>query len=392
MNGALSWPFIRLYLLVLLYFSANAILNVMIPLKGNEAGASNLTIGLVMGAYLFTTMFFRPWAGLMIEKYGPIKILRIILITNGIALILYALTDLRGYVIARILQGVSTAFFSMALQIGIMDSLPEKDRSQGISFYSLFSYIPGIVGPLFALMLWQTGDNRYFAAVMISIAVLTGLAGYTAKMKEDVNPPKSKEKETGPGMRGSFHLLFKNPDLFQCSMLMLIASVVFGSFATFIPLYSAQITYGNAGIFLMLQAGTVVLSRIVLRKRIPSDGKWHPLFVSGTLLSLTLAAVFVSLSVTSGAVLFYLSAVLIGAAQAILYPTLTTYLSFILPQDQRNVLIGLFIATADLGVSLGGVVMGPVADISSYSFMYMICAFLGAALIIFTFASRLQKS
>ena len=33
MKGALSWPFLRLYILTLLYFSANSILNVMIPLK-----------------------------------------------------------------------------------------------------------------------------------------------------------------------------------------------------------------------------------------------------------------------------------------------------------------------------------------------------------------------
>lgn len=43
-----------------------------------------------------------------------------------------------------------------------------------------------------------------------------------------------------------------------------------------------------------------------------------------------------------------------GIAQAIVYPTLTTYLSFVLPQSNRNVLIGLFIATADMAVSLGG--------------------------------------
>lgn len=57
MKGALSWPFLRLYVLTLLYFSANSILNVIIPLKGESLGASNSTIGLVMGAYLFTTMF-----------------------------------------------------------------------------------------------------------------------------------------------------------------------------------------------------------------------------------------------------------------------------------------------------------------------------------------------
>lgn len=105
MSGAMSWPFLRLYILVLLYFSANAILNVIIPLQGESLGASGTTIGLIMGAYMFTTMFFRPWAGRIIQKHGPIKILRLILIINGFALILYTFTGLGGYLLARILQG-----------------------------------------------------------------------------------------------------------------------------------------------------------------------------------------------------------------------------------------------------------------------------------------------
>ncbi|UUZ97908.1 hypothetical protein LJK87_23250 [Paenibacillus sp. P25] len=50
--------------------------------------------------------------------------------------------------------------------------------------------------------------------------------------------------------------------------------------------------------------------------------------------------------------------------------------------------MGLFIATADLGVSLGGVLMGPVADISSYSLMYGICAVIGLLMIMFAYGRR----
>ncbi|TGU88564.1 MFS transporter, partial [Mesorhizobium sp. M00.F.Ca.ET.186.01.1.1] len=96
----------------------------------------------------------------------------------------------------------------------------------------------------------------------------------------------------------------------------------------------------------------------------------------------------VSLSAAGGFVFFYVGAVLMGIAQALLYPTLTTYLTFVLPQASRNVLIGLFIATADLGVSLGGIIMGPVADLSSYSFMYMLCALLGVAMTLFAYERR----
>ena len=122
-------------------FSANAILNVFIPLCGHHWGASNSVIGIVMGAYMLTAMVFRPWAGQIIARVGPIKVLRMILLINACALILYGFTEIEGYFIARVMQGVCTAFFSMSLQLGIIDALPEEHRSEGVSLYSLFSTI-----------------------------------------------------------------------------------------------------------------------------------------------------------------------------------------------------------------------------------------------------------
>ncbi|TLS52445.1 MFS transporter [Paenibacillus antri] len=386
MKGALSWPFLRLYVLTLLYFSANAILNVMIPLKGESLGANNTAIGVIMGAYLFTTMFFRPSAGRWIQKYGPMKVLRTILLINAFALMLYSFTGLEGYFAARVLQGICTAFFSMALQLGIIDALPDKDRSQGISMYSLCSYLPGIFGPLLALGMWQNGGPYGFSLAMVAIAVGTGVVGFTAKM--DGNKSEARAVPAGQvpmSVAKSFGELFKNPHLFRCSVLMLTASVVFGAVTTFVPLYAEQVKHGSAGVYLMIQAGVIVLSRFFLRKKIPSDGKWHSRYVMGVMLLLTLAAQSVSYSAAAGVAFFYAGATLMGVAQALLYPTLTTYLSFVLPQASRNVLIGLFIATADLGVSMGAILMGPIADLSSYSFMYTVCAILGVSVIGFAY-------
>ncbi|MCR6098159.1 MFS transporter [Salipaludibacillus agaradhaerens] len=380
MNGAMSWPFLRLYLLVLFYFSANAILNVFIPLRGEALGATNTTIGIIMGAYLFTTMFFRPWAGQIIQKHGPLKVLRFILIFNGLALILYTITGLGGYLIARMMQGVSTAFFSMALQIGIIDALPEEDRSQGISLYSLFSYIPGIIGPLLAIGIWQ-GGMGYFAIVMVTIAMLTGLFGFSANVDTPKTQPMTDQAHSSGSIVQSLSQLVKNPDLCRSSAFMLVGSLIFGATTIFIPLYAVQVDKGNAGIFLMIMAATVVFARFTLRKRIPSDGKWHAPFMIGTMLLLALGSQSVSIAIYGGAFFFYIGAVLIGTAQALLYPTLTTYLSFVLPEASRNVLLGLFIAMADLGVSLGGIIMGPVADMLSYSWMYMVCAILSVAIL-----------
>ncbi|WP_218090262.1 staphylopine family metallophore export MFS transporter CntE [Paenibacillus solanacearum] len=388
MNVAWSWPFLRLYVLTLLYFSANAMLNVIIPLKGASLGASNTAIGIVMGAYLCTTMCFRPWAGQVIHKHGPIKVLRIILVINGFALLLYPFTGLGGYAVARILQGVCTAFFSMALQLGIIDALPDKDRSQGISLYSLCSYMPGLFGPLLALSMWGSDRMHYFTVAMIAIAVSTGAVGYSAQMSSEPSRPAAQKTGQGDMMFKSFSRLIRNRQWCRCSLLMLVASIVFGAVTTFIPLYAGQIESGNAGMYLMLQAGTVVLARLALRKKIPSDGHWHASWIIGIMLLLTAAALSLSGALTAGAVWLYLGAVLMGFAQALLYPILTTYLTFVLPPADRNVMIGWFIAMADMGVSLGSLVMGLIADHTSYSAMYLLCAGLGAAMVIVAYERR----
>lgn len=387
MKGALSWPFLRLYLLTLLYFSANSILNVIIPLKGEALGATNTAIGVIMGAYLLTTMVFRPWAGHLIQRHGPVQVLRMILVINALALLLYTFTGLGGYLIARVLQGICTAFFSMALQLGIIDALPDKNRSQGISMYSLCSYLPGIVGPILAIGIWQTGEM--FAAAMIAIALLTGAVGYSVRIERQPTGDSNEfsQRNVAAAMLYSASQLVSNPHLCRSSALILSASLVFGAITTFIPLYAPQIGGGSASVYLMIQAAVVVAMRFLLMSKIPSDGKWRTSLMAGTMLLISAASLSVGLAQAAGAVLLYAGAVMMGIAQAVLYPTLTTYLSFTLPKEERNVLIGLFIAMADLGVSLGGIILGPVADLTSYSIMYLLCAILGAVMMLAAFKS-----
>lgn len=389
-DKAVSAPFLRLYALALLFFSANSILNVIVPVRSEALGASNSHIGFIMGAYMFACMFFRPWAGLLIHKHGPVVVLRILLVVNGLALMLYTFTGLEGYFAARVMQGICTALFSMALQIGIIDALPEEQRSRGLSLYSLFTYMPTIAGPLLAIGIWDWGGMSGFTAAMIVIALATGLFGYSVPMQAVGRQESRPEERTG--MRGALRRIAGSRPLQICSLLMLIASVVFGAVTTFIPLYARQIPYGHAGLFLMIQAAVIVLARFSFSKRIPSDGKWHARYVGAICLFGAVGALLLSLSQAWGPIVFYAAAAMIGIAQAMLYPTLVSYLTFVLPGAARNVCIGLFIATADLGVSMGGMAMGPVADRFSYGTMYAVSAVLAAVAVCIALLNRTMEN
>ncbi|MCG1914170.1 MFS transporter [Staphylococcus epidermidis] len=376
MKGAMSWPFLRLYILTLMFFSANAILNVFIPLRGHDLEATNTVIGIVMGAYMLTAMLFRPWAGQIIARVGPIKVLRIILLINAMALVLYGFTGLEGYLVARIMQGVCTAFFSMSLQLGIIEALPEKYRSEGVSLYSLFSTIPNLLGPLIAVRIWHVENMTIFAIVMIFIAVTTTLFGYRTTFANTQKEVAPKEEVLPFNAMTVYVQFFKNKALFCSGMIMILSSIVFSAMSTFIPLYTVREGFANAGIFLTIQAITVVIARFYLRKYVPSDGLWHHRFMMIVLTLLMIASIIVAFGPQILSIFVYISAIFIGITQALVYPTLTTYLSFVLPKIGRNMLLGLFIACADLGISLGGVLMGPISDTVGFKWMYILCALL----------------
>lgn len=388
MKGAMAWPFLRLYILTLMFFSANAILNVFIPLRGHDLGATNTVIGIVMGAYMLTAMVFRPWAGQIIARVGPIKVLRTILIINAIALIIYGFTGLEGYFVARVMQGVCTAFFSMSLQLGIIDALPEEHRSEGVSLYSLFSTIPNLIGPLVAVGIWNANNISLFAIVIIFIALTTTFFGYRVTFAEQEPDTSDKIEKMPFNAVTVFAQFFKNKELLNSGIIMIVASIVFGAVSTFVPLYTVSLGFANAGIFLTIQAIAVVAARFYLRKYIPSDGMWHPKYMVSVLSLLVIASFIVAFGPQVGAIIFYGSAILIGMTQAMVYPTLTSYLSFVLPKVGRNMLLGLFIACADLGISLGGVLMGPISDLVGFKWMYLIC---GMLVIVIMIMSLLKK-
>ncbi|UHA73418.1 staphylopine family metallophore export MFS transporter CntE [Paenibacillus sp. 481] len=394
MNRSLSTytsaSIIRLCVITFLFFSANSILNIIVPLRSETEGASNAEIGIMMGSYMMTSMLCRPWAGSIVHRFGPLLVLRTLLIANVVILALYPISGLEWYFAIRAMQGVTTAFFSLALQMGIVDTLPEKERSQGISLYLLAGMLPTLIGPLAALSIWNWGGMSAFTAAMIIIGFATIIVGYNAPLSSASNKPEG-EKVQEP-MLTQIRQLRTNRAFLVCGTAMLVASISFGAVISFITLYSKESGVGDAGIYLTLQAGVIVLSRYTLRKKIPSDGNWHARLVAGLLLCTGVGVQLLALAAFNGALFMYAGAVMLGLGMALLYPILVTYLTFVLPVASRNMAIGLFIATSDFGVVLGSVVMGPVADLLSYSAMYTVCACISLVAVVTVLASGRRLS
>nr|AFV25705.1 multidrug efflux transporter [Alkalihalobacillus alcalophilus ATCC 27647 = CGMCC 1.3604] len=368
---------LQLYMLAMLFFTANSILTVIFPLQAADGGMLEGEIGIMMGLYMFTCMILRPWAGQMVAKYSVYKIMKWLLIGHALTLMIYILFTVDSLYVVRAMQGVVTAFFSMAMQLGIAEVLKDRDRGQGMAMYSLSTVMPSLYGPALALMLWGQWSLDILFITIGLLAIVPFLFFIKSPLPKSVQP------------NASFSLkelvleaiaVRKNKALLVSSITMVVGSAIFGALTIFIPLYMVVEGEGNAPLYLFLQALVVVGSRYTLKKYIPSDGMWHPTFISLVLLSSTMGTLILAFAPALGNFV-YIASIFIGFATAMLYPTLTTYISFVIPKEKKHVLFGLLLASYDLGFSLGGLMLGFVVQFTSYSTMFIVCSFMTLAVI-----------
>lgn len=369
-NRPLSAGMVQIYALAMLFFTANSVLTVVFPLQAAEGGYGEAEIGIMMGLYMFVCMVLRPWAGQMVAKHSVSTIMKWLLIGHAAALLLYAWIGIDSLFVVRALQGVVTAFFSMAMQIGVAEAVKDEDRGQGMAMYSLSTVLPGLYGPALALLLWTGFDGKFLLALIVLLAVLPLLLFIRSPL------PKKRQTNASFTIREMFTAIKearKHNGLVLSSLVMLAAACVFGAITTFLPLFMLTEESGSPALYLFLQALVVVASRFFLRKHIPSDGKWHPGFMALILISSIIGTTLLALLPLLG-VFVYSAAVFNGLATAMMYPALTTYLSFAVPQETKHILLGLFLASYDLGFSLGGFLMGFVVQFGSYQLMFAVCS------------------
>ncbi|QCR31276.1 MFS transporter [Lysinibacillus sp. SGAir0095] len=383
----LSFSMLQNYGLAIFYFTANSVLTVIFPLQAADHGMEEAEIGLMMGIYMFVCMVLRPWAGQMVSKYSVHTVMKYLLLGHVAALLFYVWLGVESLYVVRILQGIVTAFFSMAMQMGITETLRDEDRGQGMAMYSLSSVMPGLYGPALAMLLWVQRDISWLL-IFITFLAFAPLLFF---MKSPL--PKIKKENasfTLKDMIEGMKLARANKGLVVSSGVMLIGASIFGAISTFLPLYLLTTDTGNVGLYLFLQALVVVGSRFIFRKYIPSDGKWHPGFITLVLGSSIIGTTLLAVLPLIGSFI-YISALFNGIATAMLYPTLTTYISFAIPESHKHVLLGIFLASYDLGFSLGGMLMGIVIQFGSYPIMFAACSIMGVVAIIYNFIASSPK-
>jgi MFS family permease len=320
----------------------------------------NRKVGFVIGIYALSALAIRPFGGYALDKYGrkPIFIASL----TAFALIMAGYLLIGSFVslmVLRTLHGLSWGNITTGGGTITADLVPEKRRGEGIGYFGLSMTLSMAVGPLFGLWIYNKNSfNGVFIAALIlsTLAVIMALFVRYPSIK---NPLASFEKS------GIFE-----KRVLPISLVMLLLAIPFSAILTFITLYAQEIGIANGGSFFLVYAIGVSIIR-------PISGKIMDNIGPGMLMFFSFAATIIGLVLIGMATdepFFLTAAFITGIGNGIVMPTINTMVINMVPASKRGVANATFFSSIDIGIGLGAILLGYLADSFGLANMFIICA------------------
>lgn len=343
-----SRAFVALGIAELCYFTAAGIaifalpLYVTGPIGGDEAWA-----GLAFGAFALTALILRPLAGRLADVLGRLPLLVGGAVIAATSLGLLALADDLVTVIAlRLLAGVAEAAFFVAGFAALADLAPEERLGEALSYNSLGLYLGIALGPPLGQALVTLGGYPFAWAGGAALAALAaGLSLLVGETREGAAPPE-------PGRR-----LIHRPAL-PIALGFLASLIAMGGFLAFASLHAVQVGLENPSIALFSYGGVVVVCRIAFA-RVPD--RLPPLALgAAALVTIGLGLVIVASWPSPAGLIVGAGVVAVGIAFST--PAFFAAIFATASPSQRGVASGTASAAIDLGLGIGPIALGLVAD------------------------------
>lgn len=370
----------------LLFFAFYLLLPVL-PMYLDEAfSASRSTAGFILSSYTITALMIRPFAGYMVDTF-PRKPL--LLICYFVFLLFFGGYLLAGtlllFAIIRAGHGVAFGLLTVSNSTVAIDVMPSSRRGEGIGYYGVSNNLAMSVGPMLSLYIHDAYANFDYIFLLSMVSATIGLiAVSTIKMPYRRDPVPEKP----PISLDRFLLLKGMPE----AVTLIFYSFSYGVLSTYLAVYGKEELgiESGAGFFFILLAIGLILSRLASGQWLNRGFVTRNIFV-GMLLSLLGYLIFVGVRNEWG---YYGAAVVLGLGYGCICPAYQTMFINLAPNNQRGTANSTYLTAWDLGVGLGVLIGGQIADLTNYATVYatacVLCT-IGYLLFRFKTAAHFEK-
>lgn len=321
-------------------------------------GADPLVASVTVASYDAANLIGNLAAGLVLLGLGKHRSLVIGLLVSGIALAAYGMVDTPWqFGVVRAMHGLGQAVLSPGAFTLLSDSVPRGRRAQAMGTAAAFIAIAAVVGPpLSGIVASRVGPVAVFDGLAVLMAVAATVVAVSTRRSEAATPATARSAR-----HGSFLPVLLRPSLMVAYVACLAWTAGIGTLVVHLPLLleardvpasvrgTAFGVYALVALVLFARPAPAIVDRFG-RLRTLAAGLG---LVGASLLALSLAG-------TTGEV--YGAMALFGCGFGLLFPAVTAYLADQSAPGERGLAYGVFYAAYSLGVVVGEVASGQMAE------------------------------
>ena len=364
-------------------FFAFYVLTPLLPLYLSEHfGATKDVIGLVLSGYTITALLFRPFSGYVVDSFPRKMVLMVSFSVFAIFFAGYlAASTLLLFTIVRTLHGGPFGALTVANSTVAIDVLPSSRRTEGIGYYGLSNNLAMAIAPTIGIFIYQLTNSFEFLFWLALIVATTGwLIDSTVKLK----PRNSRDSSQDRSSRLSLDRFFLTRG-WLLGLNMVAFGFSFGVLSNYLAIYGKEVMgiTGGTGTYFMLCSVGLILSRLQGSKAL-RDGRVTHNAATGMVISLVGYTLFILMptltqcSMVNGQwsmfnvqwsmfIGYYGSALLIGLGNGHMWPAFQNMTINVATNKQRGTANSTILISWDIGMGLGILVGGIVAELISYS-------------------------
>ncbi len=338
----------------------------VLPILIDELGGGAMMIGLAMGAVPLGSVASRFFWGRAMDRGGRRKVLISSTILNTAAIFAFLTVQSAGpwLIFLRLLQGVALGGNITAVWTITADISPPEHLAQSLGIFGTAGMIALAAGP-------AAGETimNFFNPLRVGFQGVFSFAGLLSLLALvlAVRLRESRPSVECPPVGASYRDLMRH-GVAAVLLVTIIFAISRSAFASFFADYSRIRGIGSMGLFSAIYSGTTIFFRFTVGHLPDRLGR---LRVLGP--ALVVFGTGIALIAFSGTwPVFILSAFLCGLGHCFLYPVLNALVIERVHSCSRGTATGVFINSFDIGIGVGSLIWGAVAQFGSYRLIYLL--------------------
>lgn len=353
----------------LLYFGFWLLIPVLPFYLSEVFSTGNSTIGIILSCYTVAALCIRPFSGYFLDSFArkPLYLMAYFIFMTIFAGYIIA-GSLTLFILFRIIQGVSFGMVTVGGNTVVIDIMPSSRRGEGLGYYGLSNNIAMAVGPMSGLFLHDAGMS-YTTIFCCSLGSCIAGFACASLVKTPYKPPVKRE----PISLDRFILLKGIP----AGISLLLLSIPYGMTTNYVAMYAKQIGINaTTGFFFTFMAIGMAISRIFSGK-IVDRGKITQVISAGLYLVvfsfflLSACVYLINWNSLLCTIVFFAIALLLGVGFGIMFPAYNTLFVNLAPNSQRGTATSTYLTSWDVGIGIGMLAGGYIAEVSTFDKAYL---------------------